>query len=287
VLNVDLQVPCPLAETVREPYPRSLVTQPTTFALLKNDWSPSEDGLYSAPQDVISLIGKIDGDGNPLEAGLVRRVQFGMRAQRLPKDEVWLSERVPDINWVFTGPSSDGSPRAQGGVTATYAYAAASYAGPEVATGAIAGKGRRFDLNTKLPSNRYDLPAYPVKLTTYCGFWQTVRGDVSVKEWKATSACFAAQRDAVTNEIIVPAGHATEGCPTGQISAGSYVFRWKTATIQPWMRLNMKDFGLPNTFVVWTKASGGGLFKTRYYKEPANYGIFVPVVEVQTVQQDN
>ncbi len=287
MLNVDIQVPCPLAETVREPYPRTLVAQKTTFALLKNDWNPSEDGLFSAPQDVMNLIGKVDADGNPLMAGLVRNVQFGMRAQRLPKDEVWLGERVPDINWLFTGPSSDGSPRAQGGVTATYAYAAASFVGPQVATGAVDGKGRRFDLNTRLPSNRYDLPAYPVQLTTYCGFWQTVRGEVSVKEWQPSSACFAAPRDPVTNEMIVSAGHSTEGCPTGQISAGKEVFRWKATTIQPWLRLNMKDFGLPNTFVVWTKSTGGGLFKSRLYKEPPNYGIFVPVVEVQTVQQDN
>lgn len=287
VLNVDHTVPCPSNEAIREPYPRALVTKTNYFVLLSNEWAPSEAGLWSPPQDVMNLIGKVDADGEPLEADLVRRVQFGLRAQRLPKDTVWLGDRVPDVNWTFTGPASDGSARVQAGYTATFAYAASSYDGPNTTYGAVPNTGRRFDFASKLPGNQYDLPAFPVKLTTYCGFWQSVRGEMSVPYWQRLGECFNAERDPITNEIIVRAGFSAEGCPNGQVAFGRTAYRWQQGTIQEWTRLDMRRlFGLPYTYVTWERATAGGIFKNRRYMEPANAGIYVPVVEVQTVQED-
>jgi hypothetical protein len=262
-----------------------MVTVANYFGLLPASYSPSEAGEWSAPQAVYSLHGKVDASGNPLEVGLVRNVQYGLRAQRLVKGQVWKDETVPDIEWKFTGPSSNGDAATQYGITTTFSYAAASYVGPNANVGALANKGRAFDFAAKLPSNNYTLPAYPVGITTYCGFDESVRMEISVPYWHPFGACFAAPRDASGNPYL-PAGHSYEDCPTGMISFGEERFRWEPAELMPWTAKDLRALGQPLPYLAFKGATGGGIFKSIIYTEPRGNGIWVPVVEVQTVQQD-
>jgi hypothetical protein len=282
ILNVDIKVPCPINETLRQPYPRSLVNVSSYFALLPAEWSPGPGGLWSDPQTVYSLDGKIDAQGNPLEEGLVRNVEFGLRARRLPKDTNWLGMAVPDVNWQFTGNPSNGEPRVQEGITATYSYAAASYVGPNVNTGAVANKGRRFDLNAGQLTNEYTLPAYPVTITSFCGFSFAIKMEQSVKYWQQLSRCFDTYTDE-NGEPVIPAGFSGEGCAAGQIAFGEWRYRWDPVTLQNWTSVDMRQFGLNTTYASFNKATGGGIFKSVTYAEPLGGGIWVPVVEIQTI----
>jgi hypothetical protein len=284
ILNVDIKVPCPVNETLRQPYPRSLVNVSSYFALLPAEWSPGPGGLWSDPQTVYSLEGKIDAEGNPLEEGLVRNVEFGLRARRLPKDTNWLGMAVPDFKWAFTGNPANGEPRTQEGITATYSYAAASYVGPNANTGAVANKGRRFDTEEKVLTNQYTLPAYPVSITSYCGFSFAIKMEQSVKYWQQLSRCFDTYTDEYGDPVI-PAGFSGDGCPIGQIAFGEWRYRWDPVTLQNWTSVDMRQFGLDTTYVPFNKATGGGIFKNTTYAEPMGGGVWVPVVEIQTVSQ--
>ncbi len=285
-MNVDIAVPCPVNEVIRQPYTRALVSEPVYFGLLPAEWSPSIGGLWSDPQTVYDLTGRIDSDGDPLEEGLVRNVQFGLRGQRLARPGSWLGMDVPGVNWQFTGNSNNGSPRVQEGYTATYSYAASSYVGPNASSGAVANKGRRFDFVARQPGSQYDLPAYPVTVTTYCGFWHSIKLEQSVRYWQALSACFLTYQDEEGNWVI-PAGFSDQGCPPNHIAFGEWRYRWENQVLQQWTGVDMRMFGLSTTYVPYTAATGGGIFQNRVYMEPAVGGIWVPVVEVQTVQQDN
>jgi hypothetical protein len=285
ILRVDLKVPCPMNETIRQPYPRALVSKESYFGILPAEWNPGPGGLWSDPQDVYSLVGKVDADGNPLREGLVRRVEFGLRAQRLPKNTNWLGMLVPDINWAFTGASSDGDASFQEGITATFSYAAASYVGPNASTGAVPNKGRAFNFTSKLPDSSYNLPAYPVRVTTYCGFWNSIKMEQSVKYWQQLSTCIPTWEDELGN-IVIPAGYSSEGCPAGEIAFGEWRYRWEPVVLQEWTPIDMRIFSLPTTYVGSTRATGGGIFKNVTYREPAGGGIWVPAVEVQTIAED-
>jgi hypothetical protein len=284
-IRVDLTVQCPQNQVIREPYPRALVSVPNNFGLLPASWNPSENGLWSDPQEPYNLRGLIDAEGNPLEEGLVRRVQYGMRAQRLAKEQNWLGRSVPDITWSFTGNSSDGSPKVRYGITATYAYASASFVGAGVNTGAVAGKGRRFDFGARRPSNLYDLPAFPVKVSSFCGFWQSVKLEESVKYWQQLSRCFDTYTDE-NGDPVTPAGFSDEGCPTGQIAFGEWRYKWEPRVLQSWTPLDLRVLGLPDPYLEFSGSTSAGLFKGVLYEEPVGRGIWVPVVEAQTVNVD-
>ncbi len=271
-------------EVLRQPYPRALVDNINYFGLLPNEWSPGPGGLWSPPQNPYPLDGKIDGDGLPLMEGLVRNLEVGLRAQRLNKDDNWLGMIVPDVNWTFTSASSKGDARVQQGITATYSYAAASFVGPNVATGAVPNRGRRFDLENKVVTNAYDLPAFPVRITTYCGFWNSVRLEQSVKYWQQTGGCITAAEDENGN-LIIPAGMSEIDCPTGQVAPGQWRYKWVPKVLQDWTPIDMRRFNMPTTYVPTSRATVIGIYKGLSYREPTGNGIWVPVVEVQTVQQ--
>ena len=282
-LPVDERVGCPINEMIRQPYPRAMVTQENRFALLSNEWFPGEGGKWSAPQNPYSLDGLIDAQGNPLVENIVRNVRFGLRSQRLPKGTNWLGSQVDDIKWTFTGASSNGDPRVQFGVTTTYSYAAASYTGPGAPAGAVNGKGRVYDRARRLPGNAYTLPAYPITLQTYCGFWYSIAMERSIAYWQQLSSCIDPEYDEDGN-AIVPAGFSTEDCPYGKIAFGETRHRWEIWTWIPWTRYDMREEGFSTPYVPVTKATGGGIFQNRVYMEPTANGLWVPVVEVQTVQ---
>lgn len=282
-LPVNERVGCPINETIRRPYPRALVTNENTFALLPNEWFPSAGGKWSVPQNPYDLNGLVDENGNPTVENIVRNVRFGLRSQRLTKGTLWLNVPVEDVKWTFTGPSSNGDPGTQYGITTTYSYAAASYTGPGAPPGAVAGKGRAYDRARRAPSNAYDLSAYPITLQTYCGFWYSIAMERSVAYWQQLSSCINQELDE-DDEPIMPAGFSHEGCPEGQIAFGETRHRWEIWTWIPWTRHDMREEGFDTPFVPVRRATGGGIFQNRMYQEPTGNGIWVPVVEVQTVQ---
>ncbi len=212
-LRVDIGTTCPMNDVLLEPYPRALVSVPNDFGLLPREWNPGDGGIWSPPANVYSLAGRVDETtGLPLEAGLVRNVQFGLRAQRLSFGSRWLGDNVPEVKWEFGGRSANGEASTQYGNVATYSYAAASYTGQNVTTSAQPTKGRDFDFTNRLPANSYSLPAYPVTLTSYCGFWQSLKMEQSRRYWHSLSSCVDVRRDAL-GQPSIPVGFRPTAVP--------------------------------------------------------------------------
>jgi hypothetical protein len=284
LLNVDIATTCPMNEVIVEPYPRALVSIPNRFGLLPKEWNPSATGLWSEPVDVYSLDGLVDWSEEPLSAGLVRNVQFGLRSQRLTFGSRWLGAYVPNVNWTFSTDSATGEPRTQYGISSTFAFAAASYIGPDITTSAQANKGRAFDFVNKAPSTSYTLPAYPVIVKSYCGFWQSLKLEESKRYWHPLMDCVPLRLDA-NGDPSLPAGFDQGDCPTNQMQFGEWRYRWEPVVLQAWTPINMQRFGSPTPYVSFSRATTHGLYKGVVWKEPVGRGIWVPVVEVQTVQQ--
>ncbi len=291
-------ISCPINEVMRVPYPRSIVVETTKFNLVPAQWFPSEDGKWSEPpSNAANIADFIDSNGLPIREGIYRNIQLGLRGERLKKEQEWpprsfikptapfqIPEIVPDVKWTFTGRSAKGDLAVQFGLTTTYAYAAASYVGADAATGAVPNRGRRFDFAARQPGNTYDLPAYPVNLLSYCGFWQGIRGEISKKEWISESTCENKPVDA-DGKPYMPAGTSDEKCFNGQISYGHYAFYWSRFQTA-WQPKDLREENWPTSYVYEDRATAGGGFAGREWKEPYGNGVFVPVIEVQTVQQD-
>jgi hypothetical protein len=284
LLSVNIATTCPMNEVLVEPYPRALVSVPQRFALIPREWNPSADGVWSPPQNVYSMDGVTDWSGQPLQAGLVRNVQFGLRSQRLAFGSRWLGALVPNVNWTYSTGSANGEALVQQGITSTYSFAAASYVGPDISTSAQANKGRAFNFTAKAPSTAYTLPAYPVVIKSYCGFWQSIKLEESRRYWHPFSECIPVRRDDDGNPSI-PVGFSTEGCPSDQMSYGEWRYYWEPITLQAWTPINMQRFGSPSPYVGFTRATAHGVFNNAVWIEPTGRGLWVPVVEVQTVQQ--
>ncbi len=270
--------------------------EPVNFSLLPAQWHPSEAGQPGQIHNPSNLADYMDADGNPTAAGVYRNVQIWLRTERLIADSQWPpftpfdstqtdKQIVPKIQWQFTGRTANGDPQIQLGPLASFSYAAASYSGVDASTGAVPNKGRRFDFNGRQPSSSYDLPAYPVNVFSYCGLWRSIRGQVSERYWHPLTQCFPTYRDENGN-WAVPAGHETEGCPAGYIAYGEWRFRWTDMQWQ-WDPVDMRDLGLPKSYLVNPYSTAGGLFNGTRWWEPRQAGIWVPVVEVQTVQQES
>jgi hypothetical protein len=284
LLNVDIATTCPMNEVLIEPYPRALVSVPNRFALLANEWNPSPDGIWSDPVDVYSLDGLVDWSEEPLSAGLVRNVQFGLRAQRLAANSRWLGATVPNVNWTFAADSASNEPRVQQGISSTFSFAAASYVGPGFTTSAQADKGRTFDHTRDVPSTSYTLPAYPVVVKSYCGFWQSLKLEESKRYWHPMMDCVPLRLDAEGNPSL-PAGFEQGDCPSGQMQFGEWRYRWEPVVLQAWTPINMRRFGSPTPYVSFTRATAHGLYRGVIWREPTGRGIWVPVIEVQTIQK--
>jgi hypothetical protein len=296
-LRGETPISCPINEVLRIPYPRSLVNETTKFNLTPAQWFPSESGTFSTPSDPDNIAAFIDADGNPIREGLYRQIQLGLRAERLkglqewppisyirPTDKFQVPETVPEVTWTFSGRAANGEASTQVGLTTTYSYAAASYYKDGLPNGTVATGGRRFDFNTRKPSSAYDLPAYPVKLISYCGFWYAIRGDVSKKEWKSESTCENKPISPIDGLPFIPAGMAEDKCFNGQISYGHYEYRWEKFQT-PWRPKDLREEFWPTSYIYEDRVTSGGVFAGREWKEPYAAGILVPVIEVQTVQQ--
>jgi outer membrane biosynthesis protein TonB len=295
-LRGETPISCPINEVLRVPYPRSLVNETTKFNLVPATWFPSESGTWSTPSDPDNINDFLDSDGNPIREGLYRRISLGLRAERLKGDSEWpprpfirptdkfqTPEIVPPVTWTFAGRAANGEGSTQTGLTSTYSYAAASYYENGLDTGAVSTGGRRFDFAARKPSNTYDLPAYPVKIISYCGFWYAIRGEVSKKEWKSESSC-ENKPIGPDGKPFIPAGMAEDKCFNGQISYGSYIYRWESFQT-PWRPKDLREEFWPTSYIFEDRATSGGVFGGREWFEAYAGGILVPAIEVQTVQQ--
>jgi hypothetical protein len=283
---------CPVNKVIRAPYPRTMVNVDTNFMLEPQEYN-NIAGYPSTQQSPANLGDFIDGNGNPTEhgyqVGIWKDLQLIMRSRRFNGGETWGSDRdlsgaprakqiAPKPQWIFadrdwnTGPYS----KVQEGQHATYLYQTSSADLNTVF-------GRSFDMVNKVPGNDYNLPAYGVTVKTFCGHEWKVVVKIATRKWQPTSACFATVilPDGKTFE---PDGTSNQGCEPGFVSNGSWTYAWMDFATE-WAGIDLRDIGRATSYDVRTRTISGGLYKDQeYWDEPV--GVWVPVVEVQSVLRD-
>jgi choice-of-anchor A domain-containing protein len=93
----------PMNEVLRAPYPRSLVSEDTTFQLLP---PPSPVFDWSASQTPLANGSWINSSGQPTRSGLRRNIRIGTRLERLADNSQWPPsgpnrQRVISTTWQF------------------------------------------------------------------------------------------------------------------------------------------------------------------------------------------
>jgi hypothetical protein len=293
-LRGELPIDCAINVALRQPYPRALVSEKVEYQLIPAMWFPSESGGWTSPADPDNLAEMEDEWGMPIGIGFYKQMQLGLKSERLPAGTYWPPpavparpvgpQLVPKPQWTFDGRSANGELSTQWGISGTYSYAAASYVGPNATNGATPNKGRRFDFANRRPGTSYDLPAYGTRVKTYCGLWYAIRGLRSAKYWVNTSICRPKPIDPVTGLPFLPALTNDVNCPAGQYATGDWKYYWQSfQTI--WEPKDLREEGMPNSFLTQNKTTGGGTFAGLEYREAPTGGVWVPVVEVQTVQE--
>jgi hypothetical protein len=293
-LRGSIPIDCPINVAFRQPYPRALVSEKVQFQLLPATWYPSATGAWTTPADPDNLLDIQDADGDPIGVGFYKQMQLGLRSERLAAGSYWPPpssppralppQEVPRVMWEFTGPAANGEPSAQFGISSTYSYNAASYVGPSATNGATPNKGRRFDFASRRPGSTYDLPAYATTVRSHCGFWYAIRGMRSAKYWVNTSECRPKPIDPVTGLPYLPALTNDVACPAGQYAAGDWKYYWEEFQTA-WEPKDMREEGMPSSYLTQQKTTAGGAFAGVEYREPSLGGVWVPVVEIQTTQQ--
>jgi hypothetical protein len=240
---------CPTNEVIRMPYPRALVTVPVTFTL-QDALLPKLQTAVAGPPARNATMPRTNY-GVLLVHGAAGLVYLSVRGTRLQSNTNWFGQQVISPTWTFQDRSwhtSSAYPPVQRHISATYQYATSSYGLPE--------KGRGYDYVQKLPSNNYDLPAYPVQLATPCKYEYQV---IVQKSWPFWTYTNPARTAGVWNE------------------------QWVNIT-SAWQGINMRDHGYPNTYEWWNVVRSGGVFKNvQYWDQPEPSQIWIPVLEVQSV----
>ncbi len=301
--NADLQTwnvtasvytECPINEVLRSPYPRTLVNLKTNFILQPKEYN-DVNGISSAPQAPANIADFLDADGNPTEdgfrVGVWKNLRLVMRSHRFNGGETWFGDVVPQPRWVFTDRAWNSGvfPAIQDGPIAKYQY--------ETSSADLGTRfGRGFDIRNKIPANTFDLPAYPVQLTSYCGHEWKVVVELAKKEWEKTGACYGTilYPDGST---YVPPGTDRADCPPGEVAPGRWKYGWTSfETTEPgpngepiWPGIDLKLIGRPVSYDQRMRTKGGGVFRTLgvprvYWDDP--WGLWIPVVEVQSVIRD-
>jgi hypothetical protein len=278
----ELDTSCPINDVLRSPYPRAMVNMTTTFALQTPDpvsLAGVATGLLS-PDNVSSFV---DDQGNPTEAGyqagIWKNLRLYMRSRRFDGGETWFGQVVPQPQWTFSdrtwnvnGPFA----QEQNGTQASYVYQTSS-------AGLSTTFGRAFDTVNKVPASTYNLPAYGVTIKTSCGHEWMVTYQIAGRVWQPSGACYQTMLypDGTTEE---PEGTSNEGCDPGWVAPGQWGYEWvdKTTT---WAGVDMTGVGKSTTYDVRTKSSSGGVLDDQQYWDDQT-GIWVPVVEVQSVLRD-
>jgi hypothetical protein len=278
----ELDTSCPVNNVLRSPYPRSMVNMTTTFDLQSPD-ATSLAGVSTgllAPDNLSSFV---DEQGNPTQAGykagVWKNLRLFLRSRRFTGGESWFGQTVPKPQWTFldrgwnvNGPFS----QQQEGTQARYVYLTSS-------AGLTTTLGRAFDVANKVPLNTYNLAAYGVTIRSYCGHEWMVTYQIAGRVWQPSGACYQTTLypDGTTEE---PEGTSNEGCDPGYVSPGAWSYEWvdKTTT---WAGVDMTGIGKSTTYDSRTKSMSGGTSGGEVYWDDQT-GIWVPVVEVQSVLRD-
>jgi hypothetical protein len=286
-VRAEVYTECPINEVLRAPYPRTLVNVDTNFILQPREYN-DPNGISSAPQSPANIDLYVDGKGDPTEegyaAGVWKNLRLVMRSQRLAGGALWFDQVVPKPEWRFTDRAwnSPKYPQVQEGEMAKYNYQTSS---ADLNT----LFGRAFDFRNRQPSNDFNLPAYPVQLKTFCGHQWKVVVDLAEKVWKKEGECYATRLnpDGTTQE---PPGTSNAQCPPGFVAPGQFKLGWKPFDTQ-WANIDLRIIGRLNGYDQRTRTKAGGVFKDRlsgtnrvWWDDP--WGIWVPVVEVQSVIRD-
>ncbi len=281
-LRANSSTSCPVNQVLRSPYPRSLVNVPTNFLLQPQEYN-TIDGNASSPQSPANLSEFVDANGNPTksgyDAGVWKDLVLYMRSRRFNGGESWFGQTVPKPQWTFSDRSWNTGPYAkkQEGTQATYVYQTSS-------AGLLTLFGREFDMVNKVPGNIYDLPAYDVTVKTFCGHEWKVTVTIATRTWHPSGACYPTTLypDGTTYE---PPGTSNDGCAPGYVSPGSYTYGWQNYQTD-WAGIDLTQMGRSTSYDVRTTTQSGGMWQdTVYWDLPP--GIWVPVVEVQSVLRDS
>jgi hypothetical protein len=274
-----LDTSCPINQVLRSPYPRSMVNVTTTFNLLPQDAS-AMNGVRTPLLSPANVNAFVDAQGNPTEAGykagIWRNLVLTMRSYRLDAGVNWLGQNVPPPQWNVTDRSwNDQAPYKpqQDGSNATYVFQTSSF-------GLATTNGRAFDMVNKVPANTYNLPAYGVSIVSFCGHEWMVTYQIAGRSWQQDGACYqtALYPDGTT---LTPDGTSNLGCDPGWVATGHWSYEWVNKTM-PWAGVDMRGVGKPNTYDTRLRSQSGGMFKGQQYWD-ATTGVWVPVIEVQTV----
>ena len=278
----ELDTACPINDVLRSPYPRSMVNMTTTFTLQPPDVT-SLAGVATgllAPDNLSSFV---DEQGNPTKAGykagIWKNLRLYLRSRRFDGGESWFGQTVPKPQWTFTDRTwNTSSPFAQqqNGTQASYVYQTSS-------AGLDTTFGRAFDTADKVPANTYNLPAYGVTIKSFCGHEWMVTYQTAGRTWQPSGACYQTTLypDGTTQE---PEGTSNEGCDPGWVAPGQWGYQWVDKTTN-WAGVDMTGIGKSTTYDVRTRSQSGGVFAEQQYWDDQT-GIWVPVVEVQSVLRD-
>jgi hypothetical protein len=286
-LNAKITTTCPVNKVNRSPYPRSLVNVETNFIL---DPPENISIVNTAPQSPANLSSFVDENGDPTKAGykagVWKNLVLTMRSRRFNGGENWFGQIIPPPQWTFddrTWNINKGRyPARQAGTETTYVYQTTS-------AGLNTVFGRGFDIVNKKPSDNYNLAAYGVSVETYCGHEWKESAMVADRTWNPTGPCYET-RILPNGKTLEYGGTSNEGCEPGFVSPGDWTYSWVQVET-PWAGVDMRQKGDPVSYDVRSFTRSGGFFKNRitgveeaYTDEPA--GVWVPVVEVQSVLRD-
>jgi len=280
-VRAETNTSCPINTVLRSPYPRSLVNVSTQFVLQPTEYDVAE-GNVSDPQSPANLATFVDANGNPtasgVTVGLWKNLRLYMRSHRFNGGESWFGQAVPPPQWSFNDRSwnIEDSPVAQEGAQASYVYHTSS-------AGLDTLYGRAFDPVNNVPADTYNLPAYGVTVRSFCGHEWKVTVTLAVKRWQPTGTCYLTMvyPDGTTYE---PPGTSNEGCPAGYVSQGNWTYAWDDRTTD-WAGIDLTQIGRPTSYDMRTRTVSGGLYKGQEYWDTPS-GVWVPVVEVQSVLRD-
>ncbi len=268
----------PLNVIVRKPYPRTLVTVDTEFLI--EDASLS--GVHwSAPSTPLISLSHINGAGLPTRSGIFRNYQLGTRIQRLEGGVIWPpyvnGASVISTTWKFQDRNWNSPHYATtqlGNDPKHFIYETASFG--------LTKSGRAFDFNSGQPSaSQYDLPAYELKVKTPWGYSYNMK-------WQES------ERDNCSGGNMITAfapkyGYTIDGCPAGQAASVSAGFHWVDHALHASNNgavLDLRNYAGNVDSYRWSERSQQcGTYAGARYCENVGTNMYVPVLEVQTVQK--
>jgi hypothetical protein len=137
-----------------------------------------------------------------------------------------------------------------------------------------------------VPSGRFELPAYELRVVTPWGYSYEVTWDESVIVGCTTANVVGGSPRLNTTAI---------GCPAGQAAPLPATFQWQARALAgtaSGVPLDLRLHGQTLGYRQHSRVRGGGDFSTpgsglQRYWDPTGTQVWVPVVEVQTIARPN